>query len=748
MPFNNSFHPGSAGLVRRPSPQIVRGSLGARNKMRALMFAVVAIIFSSALPCQAQTQRFEARAEKLARSVTIYRDVYGVPHVYGPTDASVVFGFVYAQAEDNFFQVEDNYIRALGRGTEVYGESLLLPTLVNRLLEITGLSEAEYRRANSRTRQICEAAADGLNYFLANHPEVKPRLITRFDPWQVLALFRFDVYRVFVLPGSGFNPGEIRTATPEQTADPPVGSNAWAINGAKCATGRAMLLINPHVGFFTPVLFYEGHLHSDEGWNISGATFFGLPFPVIGHNEYLGWSHTVNFPDISDLYIETFDDPHDRLAYRYGNEYRRATEWTEPIKIKSATGSETKLIKMRKTHHGPVVSMRGGKVLTMRIAKLEEGGQLDQWYAMSKARSFSEFKRAISRLAIPMFNTIYADVKGNIYYLYGGAVPRRSNKFDWSKPLDGSNPETEWKGYHTLDDLPGVLNPASGFIQSCNSSPFMTTSEGNPIKSDYPEYMTSEGDNARASRSRRILFTTKNFTFEEWSKAVFDTTVNEAETEIPLLINEWERLKQLDAVRAGKVADAISSLKLWNHLSTIESKPMTIFMLWLERVKKMEAAKNQDQWLRVRALEEALDELQKNYGTWQVPWGEINRIQRINVSKDQSFNDEQPSLPVAGAGWPVDMVFHFNALSIKGNKRRYGVGGNSFVSVVEFGPKVKAQSLLMFGQSGEQGSAHFFDQANLYSKQQFKTAWFTLPEIKAHAERIYHPGKAQRRKAA
>ncbi|MCI0336420.1 MAG: penicillin acylase family protein [Acidobacteria bacterium] len=716
-----------------------------------------------------RTQAQSSALEKIARSVTVYRDTWGVPHVYGPTDYSVIFGFIYAQAEDNFWQIEDSYIQALGRSSEIYGEKTIVADLTNRALENVKLSQAEYSKLSKQMKEICQATSDGLNYFLEKNPQVKPRLITRFEPWHLLAFGRFVQYQLFIYRRAGFRDAETLAAIPEVKADgrtsylrsgaddlamdemgdDVVGSNTWAISPNKSASGHAMLFINPHQPFFGPGQWIEGHVHSDSGWNHSGATFPGAPFPSLGHNEYLGWSHTVNNPDIIDVWEERFDDPQNHLNYKYGNGHRAATEWTDTIKVKTEKGVETRTFKFRKTHHGPIVAVRDGKLLAVRMAKFEDYEVIEQRYLMSKARNFKEFKAAMSRLGMPMFNTMYADREGNIWYLYNGAVPRRDLKYDWSQPVDGSDPGTEWKGYHTLEELPQIFNPATGWAQNCNATPFLATAEGskdNPETAGFPKYMVSERDNGRSRISRRVLSERTKFSFEDWARAAFDTRCIEAETLIPKLVAEWEKLKAGNPGQAEKTAEAIQVLKSWNGVSTFDSEAMTLFALWAytRTLQQAQAMTRNNPYPDIAILEYAMGDIAKSWGTWKVKWGELARIQRVHTSGVlEPFSDEKYSLPVAGGPGDAGIVFNFYPATARGQKRRYGVAGHSFVSVVDFGPKPRALSLLQFGQSADPNSKHYFDQAELYSKMQFKPAWFTLEEIKANLESSYHPGEAR-----
>ncbi len=727
----------------------------ARLRCVALFLALPLLAFSA--------HAEDGNIEQLARSVTIFRDAFGVPHVFGPTDPSVVFGFVYAQAEDNFWQIEDSYIQALGRASEVYGEKSLDADLTQRALEISRLSEEDLAKVSEPIRSICQATADALNYYLAKSSRARPRLITRFEPWHVIAFGRFAQYQLFIYRRAGIRESEIRTAVEEvkttgsvhetptrrlenesaeaEVDDSKIGSNAWAISPSRSASGHAMLFINPHQPFFGPGQWIEGHVKSETGWNLSGATFPGGPFPSIGRNERLGWTHTVNAPDVADLWLEQLDDPKDSLSYRYGSGHRTATEWSDTVRVKTEAGAVTRTFRFRKTHHGPIVAVRNGKPLSLRMARFEEAGGLEQRYRMGKARDLKEFQAAMEPLAVPMFNTIYADSDGHIWYLYNGAVPRRSTRFDWSKPVDGSDPETEWQGYHTMAELPQALDPASGYVQNCNATPLLACDETAAVggAAKFPPYMVTEKDNSRSRISRRILSRKEKFTFEDWARAAFDRHVIEAETQIPALVAEWEKLRAAEPERAEKLKEVISELKAWDGVSTLDSQAMTVFSVWLYSRASLAPAGTPP----IAVLEGAIADLIQKWGTWRVAWGDFSRLQRVHTSGSlEPFSDERPSLPIAGGpGDPVGMVFNFYAPAAPGQKRHYGTNGHSYVSVVELGPDVRAQSIVPFGQSADSASPHYFDQAPLYAAERFKPAWFTLEEIRGNLERAYHPGE-------
>lgn len=695
----------------------------------------------------------------LARSTTIYRDAWGVPHIDGPHDEAVVFGLAYAQAEDFFWQVEDSYIMSLGRYAEVVGSKGLNLDLVNRAFEIVPRSQADYGNLEPKIKSLCSAFAAGLNYYLAKHPQVQPRLIRQFEPWHMVALGR----QLLVMMGFHFThlpeagsllPGSIGKIYAHR------GSNEWAIAPSKTRDGHALLLINPHQPWYGFGQFYEAHLHSGEGWNFSGATFFGNPMLALGHNEHLGWAFTTNEPDIADAWIETFDDPAHPLRYRYGDGYRDAVEWQETIQVKGLRGLQAQRYTFRKTHHGPIVSKRSDtQYIACMIAKFYDGILLKQVLQMVRAQNLDEWRAGMATLNFQYMNAAYADQQGNIGYIYNAIVPRRDPQFDWTQPVDGSDPRTEWQGYHPLDELPQVFNPPTGYVQNCNSTPFTTTDDFNPAPGDFPPYMVEDrhDDKRRAKISRRLLRAENQLTFERLAELAFDTTVYWALTELPKFKLEHERLKKSDRVLAERSAPYLELLLAWDAKVSAESTAATLCLQWYEELygfgypaETLKPKYLADPTQKFRALIDAASKLQTLYGNWQIPYGDVHRIQRHpNVADfiDIPFNDELPSLPHSGAGGPPGVVFAnyftppINIPLVRTVKKQYGVVGTTYLSVIEFGPRIRASSLVQFGASGDPASPHFFDQAELLSQRKLKPQLFYWEDVVAQCKRVYHPGE-------
>lgn len=698
-------------------------------------------------------------------SVTIHRDAWGVPHIYGPTDASVVFASAWAQAEDNWRQVEENFVRAIGRASELDGEAALLDDWLVRGLEISRRSIEEYERAPADMRRLYDAFADGFNRYLAAHPEVERRVLDRVEPWHTLALIRFKYHhneylayaglereqslrafersaRVGRAIGSG-NPDRRNFALPDDLAsrawpsgiaspdgERSLGSNEWAVAGSRTRSGYPMLLINPHVSFFGLSTYTEVHLESAEGLRFSGLTRFGFLLPYMGNSDRLGWAYTDNYGDHGDLYLEEVGP--DGVSYRYADGWRELGSWTDTIRVRSDDGLEGRAFRFARTHHGPILGLDDdGRPLAVRLAKLDEGGWFEQWHGMMRARSLEEWRAAAALLNVPYMNTMYADRDGNILYIYNHAIPRRSTEFDWSRPVDGTDPGTEWDGYHSLDELPQVLNPASGYLQNTNSTPFAATEELELDPGDFPPYMVGpETDNRRARNSRRILSGLTDLTLDDFADAVLNTRLLAADEWLDDLFAEHERAADEDPETAASLSGPIAALRDWDREARIGSVATTLFVRWAEVVERSPSG-------RLGALGSVVAGLESDWGTWEVPWGEVNRIQRPDAAGDLPFRDALSSLPVAGApGW-LGAIFVFHAEPAEEGRRRYGRHGNSFVKVIEFTPEVDARSVFVFGQSADPTSPHYFDQAELYSARRFKPAWFAGEEVEANAERTY-----------
>jgi acyl-homoserine-lactone acylase len=705
-----------------------------------------------------------ARLKALAQRVTILRDKWGIPHVYGKTDADAVFGLMYAQAEDDFHRVELNYINAMGRLAEVEGEAELYRDLRMKLFINPDELKRQYAASPAWLKKLMVSFADGLNYYLVTHPDVKPALITHFEPWMALSFSEgsiggdietVDIRQLEELYAKGAKlplmpPVLMSSGDGVEPDKEPGGSNGFAIAPSLSKSGRALLLINPHTSFyFRP----EVQVHSEEGLNAYGAVTWGQFFVYQGFNDRLGWMHTSGGGDVIDEYLETISEKDGQFFYKYGNEQRALKAVDIVLLYKTAGGMASKTVKVYYSHHGPIVRAKDGKWIAVRLMN-EPLKALTQSYIRTKARNYKAFYKAMELRTNSSNNTVYADADGNIAYFHGNFIPKRDPKFDWKHPVDGSDPATEWQGLHEVKDTITLFNPKNGWIQNTNNWPYTAAGKYSPKAKDYPAYMSMNPENARGIHAVRVLENKKGFTIASMIAAAYDTQLPAFEPLLPQLFAAWDELPAGDDLKA-RLAPQIAALRGWDMRYSLTSTPTSLGIFWLQDLSTtytpaakarevpvldyIQAAITPQQ--RLEALERASAKLVADFGTWQTAWGEINRFQRLTGDVVQPFDDSKPSLPVAFASANWGSLAAYGMTSKTKTKRIYGERGNSFVAAVEFGPRIKARSILAGGQSGNPASPHFYDQAAMYARGEFKDVLFYKSDVEKNLERRYSPGK-------
>jgi acyl-homoserine-lactone acylase len=714
---------------------------------------------------QAAADKDVAAWEKQAQGVTIIRDDWGIPHVSGKTDADAVFGVMYAQAEDDFNRVETNYLNSIGRLAEAEGEGEIYRDLRMKLFIDPADMKAQYQKSPEWLKRLMNAYADGLNYYLYKHPQVKPRVITRFEPWMALSFSEGsiggDIERVnlsqleaFYGKTSASAPGALRRDKPEEDLDrfvEPTGSNGAAVGPANTTSHHALLLINPHTSFYFRA---EAQMTSAEGLNAYGALTWGQFFIYQGFNERTGWMHTSSGVDNIDEYLETVTKKGAGFTYRYGAENRPVTISKITVPYKTASGMANKEFTIYKTHHGPVVREADGKWISVRLMQ-EPLKALQQSYLRTKARSYKAFRETMELHTNSSNNTIYADADGSIAYFHANFIPKRDTQFDWTKPVDGSNPATEWHGVLSIDETPGLLNPATGWLYNTNNWPWSAAGPNSPKKADYPAYVDRGiEESPRGFHALRVLDKKKDFTLDSLIAAAYDSYLPAFEVLMPRLLKAYDAAPASHPLK-GKLSEQITALRGWDYRWSTSSVPTALAVYWGEELGRRvgEAARKAgvtaDHYMmnsataeeQLQALASASAKLAADFGKWNTPWGDINRFQRLTGDIVQPFSDAGPSIPVGFTSSRWGSLASFGARSYKDTKKMYGNTGNSFVAVVEFGDKVRARAVSAGGESGDPKSKHFKDQAERYSTGNLREVYFYPAQLTGHTERTYHPGQ-------
>lgn len=701
-----------------------------------------------------------ARWEKQAASVTIIRDTWGIAHVYGKSDADAVFGLLYAQCEDDFPRIEMNYIEKLGRLSEVNGEKDIYNDLLIRLIIDTAAAKQDYAKAPAWMKPLLQAFADAINYYLYRHPEVHPALLKKFEPWFPLlwtdgSIGAIDVAEMTTQDLKIFygNRNLVMQEKPKEIDPQPGGSNGFAFAPSITASGNAMLYINPHTTFyFRP----EISMQSEEGLHVYGAVTWGQFFIYQGFNEHCGWMHTSSYSDVADTYLEKVSKNNaGEWEYTYEKQQRKLTTKNIVIYYNKNGVLQSENFTGYYTHHGPVMGEKDGKWISVKANNRDIKGLIQSWQR-TKSTDLASFTASMSLLANTSNNTVYADDKGNIAYWHGNFMPKRNPAYNWQKPVDGTIAATEWQGLHSLNELIFIKNPVNGWIQNCNSSPFTAAGINSPAKEKFPKYMAPNGDNFRGIRAVQVLPTENSYTLDKVIKAGYDTYLTAFDLLIPALDKAWRSGDTSEYMLRG----AMQTLMGWNRFAAENSVGTTLAIEWgqklwpiilkgngdpeedpdvVEKTKRFCATATREQL--IAPLQVTLSELMRKFGTWEKPWGEVNRFQRLSGKIQESFDDNQASLPCGLAASTWGCLPSFISRSYPNTRLRYGSSGNSFVCAVEFGKKVSARSLLAGGVNGIPNSPYFNNLGLAYTKGQFKEVWFYKEDVMKHAVKTYQPGQ-------
>ncbi len=727
----------------------------------AILFAALVTFAPAAAAAPIHADPDSARWAREARSVTIVRDDWGIAHVHGRTDADAVFGMIYAQAEDDFNRVETNYLNSMGRLAEAEGEGATYQDLRQKLFIVPDSMRAMYRRSPTWLQTLMTAWADGLNYYLARHPEVHPRVITKFEPWMALTFSEGsiggDIERVSLTQLQAFyGKGPVLpVAEPTDPGDGPPrdeeprGSNGIAIAPANTVGHHALLLINPHTSFF---FRSELQMTSDEGLNAYGAVTWGQFFVYQGFNDRAGWMHTSSGADAIDEFLETVTRKGGRLYYRHGSALRPLIVRRVSVPYRTGGGMAHKEFTVYYTQHGPVVRTQDGRWVTIALMQ-EPVKALTQSYSRTRARSYQAFRQTMELHTNSSNNTIFADADGEIAYFHANFIPRRDTTFDWTRPVDGSNPATDWHGVLSVDESPHLLNPANGWLYNSNDWPWSAAGSSSPRRADFPAYVETGTASARGQHAVKVLEGRHDFTLEGLRAAAYDSYLTGFDQPLPALLAAWDALPASDTLKAH-LAEPIALLRGWDQRWDVNSVPTSLAVFWGLTIGRRVAAEARqaglsiEEYVGTRApasllldtFAAALVWLEADFGSWKTPWGTINRFQRLTGDIVQPFSDAGPSIPVGFTSAVWGSLASFGARPYPGTKKWYGTSGNSFVAVVEFGDSVRARAITAGGESGDPASPHFNDEAERYATGNLREVYFYPSQLVGHTERTYHPG--------
>jgi len=707
--------------------------------MRICLSVLMLFILSACTHFSSNEISSQNNQSRIKYEVTIYRDTWGVPHIFGETDADAAYGLAYANAEDDFKNMQDALLAARGKLASVYGKDLAPNDYMVHLFEIWRKVDDRYiSDLSSETRKICEAYADGINQYILDHPEEAFPGVYPLNGKDMVAGF---VHKTPLFFGIQNFLKKMMERKPEEFTSNlgwwddykknrgemvAKGSNVFAVSPSRSEDGKTRLAINPHNQWEGPLAWYEAHVHSEEGWNMTGGLFPGSPIVLVGHNEHLGWGHTVNAPDLVDVY-ELEIHPDDPYLYQYDGEWNSLRVKKVPIKVKLfGPFSWTFKKEVLWSIHGPVIR---GKHATyaIRFANYDDIRIIEQWYKMNKAANFEEWKSAMQMMSIPMFGTGYADKEGNILYLYNAKLPIRTEGYDWQGVLPGNSSKVVWTEYLLYEDLPKVLNPSSGFIQNCNNTPFITTTgDNNPNQEKYSETFGIENHMSnRALRSLELFSQDHSISAKELEQFKYDMRYSD-ESYMSQFVNRVISIS--DNFEDDQLKEGVDILKSWDKNTDLNNKHASLPILsfgWFMETSPDDVTNER----LIESFTFGVKYLYEHYGRLDVIWGSVNRLIR-------------GSLNLGIAGGP-DVSHAVYGLPTKEGYLK-GYAGDAFLMLVEWGEngQVSSQSIHQYGSNVQhESSIHYADQAKLFVNRNLKPVLRTLQDIKENVERVYSPVK-------
>ncbi len=681
----------------------------------------------------------------LANQVEIRRTEYGVPHIKAETLEAAAFGLAWCQAEDHAVTIMELMLTARGEFAKHAGKSELESDFRNRQYRVRARAIETYHKLSPDYRSMVEGYAAGFSYYVHQHRAELPDWVQPITPHDVaahgltgVARFAFNRGKIVEKMIKNLEAGE-KVAVAFDDREGHMGSNMWAFSRDRTTTGNTILMGNPHQAWSKVATYYEAHLTVPGKLNFYGSTFIGRPVLTTGFNEHLGWSHTVNYPDLEEIYELTLDpNQPDHYLFDGGSVPMQREDVTIEYKTDDGMAEET-----RTYWHspiGPIVYRTATHAYALKSVAYDEFRFYEQWLRLAQSTSYDEFRAVLDTRAIPMFNIAYADREGNIYYLWNGSIPDIPHENKKEEPVPASSSDDIWTRVHAVSELPQLLNPKGGYVQNSNSPPYFTNLHEPLTREDFPDHFPDNKLSLRTQHSLDIVHNKKKFSLEEVRDNKYSPGMLLADRVKDDLIKIVQKADPDDA--AGKAVDV---LKQWDNTTKAESRGGVLFTLWWAKYSKDNDELYAVPWNEkkptstphgignperaVAAFAEAIAETTEKYGDLAVAWGDVHRVRRGSVD-----------LPVSGGD---GLMGCFRALKFKeaDDGKLIVNSGDSWIFAVEFGEVPRAYSVVGYSQTSNEDSPHYNDQSVLYANNQMKTVAFTEADIADQLLTAYRPGE-------